>query len=175
MALVGPRSFMPLAAKTKKQSCVSHSTLEAEIVSINLAMRTLGVPALSIWDLLLDRDVGLDVMDDNDATITIINTGKNPALRHVSRTHVVNVAWLYEMFKRLEYRLYYQPTVGQCSDLFTKPFSVLPAWRHACDLIGIITGDVAGRTRGGANALPAYIERVRSAQALGRSKTSGDD
>ena len=30
MALVGPRSFMPLAAKTKKQSCVSHSTPAVE-------------------------------------------------------------------------------------------------------------------------------------------------
>jgi hypothetical protein len=33
-ALVGPHSFVPLAAKTKKQSCVSHSTPDAEIVSI---------------------------------------------------------------------------------------------------------------------------------------------
>ena len=106
MALVGPRSFMPLAAKTRKQNCVSHSTPEAEIVSITLAMRTVGVPALSIWDLLLDRDVGLDVMEDNDATIAIIKTGKNPALRHVLRTHGVNVAWLHEMFQRPEYRLY---------------------------------------------------------------------
>ena len=107
MALVGPRSFTPLAAKTNKRSCVPHSTPEAEIVSINLAMRTLGVPALSIWDLLLDRDVGLDVMDDKDATIVIIKTGKNPALRHVSRTHGVNVAWLHETFRRPEYRWYY--------------------------------------------------------------------
>ena len=44
-ALVGPHSFVPLAAKTKKQSCVSHSTPEAEIVSINLAVRSIGSPA----------------------------------------------------------------------------------------------------------------------------------
>jgi hypothetical protein len=100
MALVGPRTFMPLAAKTKKQTCVSHSTPEAQIVSINLAMRTLGILALSIWELLLERDVGLDVMEDNDATITIIKTGKNPSLRRVSRTHGVNVAWLHEIFRR---------------------------------------------------------------------------
>ena len=42
MALVGPRSFMPLAAKTKEQSCVSQSPPEAQIVSINVTMRTLG-------------------------------------------------------------------------------------------------------------------------------------
>ena len=85
---------------------MSTSTPEGEIFSINLAMRTLGVPALTIWDLLLDRDVGLALMEDNDATIVIIKTGTNSALRHVSRTHGVNVAWLRETFRRLEYRLY---------------------------------------------------------------------
>ena len=84
MALVGPHSFMPLAAKTRKQSCVSLSTTEAEIVSINLAMRTLGIPALHIWDLILERSVGLDVMEDSDATILIKTTG-NTRLRGISR------------------------------------------------------------------------------------------
>jgi hypothetical protein len=74
MALVGPRAYMPLATKTKKQSCVSHSTPEAETVSVNLALRTRGMPALSVWDLLLGRKAGIDVMEDNDATISTIKT-----------------------------------------------------------------------------------------------------
>ena len=128
LALVGPRSFMPLAAKTKKQSCVSHSTPEAEIVSMNMAIRTLGIPALHVWDTLLGRKAGLDAMEDNDATILNVKTGKNPALRHISRTHGVNVAWLHEVFQKPELRLYYQPTLGQCSDIFTKPCTTAAAW-----------------------------------------------
>jgi hypothetical protein len=73
LAIVGPQSFMPPAAKTNKQSCVSHSTPEAEIVSIDMAIRTLGIPALHVWDLVLGRSVGLDIMEDNDATILIMN------------------------------------------------------------------------------------------------------
>ena len=45
MALVGPRTFTP------QQSCVSRSTPEAEIASANLALRTLGMPALSACGL----------------------------------------------------------------------------------------------------------------------------
>jgi hypothetical protein len=65
---------MPLAAKTKKPSCVSHSTPEAEIVSINLAMRTLGIPALNILDMVLDREAGVGVIEDNDATMLTTTT-----------------------------------------------------------------------------------------------------
>ena len=45
-ALTGPNSFLPLNAISKKHSCVSHSTPEAETVAADLAIRTEGLPAL---------------------------------------------------------------------------------------------------------------------------------
>ena len=78
MALVGPRTLRPLAAKTEKQSCVSHSTPEAEIASVNLALRPLSMPALSVWGLFPGRNGGLDVMADNGATIVIVKTWRIP-------------------------------------------------------------------------------------------------
>ena len=69
---------MPLAATTQKQSCVSHRTPEAEIMSMNLALPTLGMPAMTLWDLVLGRKAGIDVMEANDATIVIVKTGRNP-------------------------------------------------------------------------------------------------
>ena len=45
-------------------------------MSINMAIRTLGIPALNVWELILGRKVGMGVMEDNDATILIIKTGK---------------------------------------------------------------------------------------------------
>ena len=42
LALKGPHTFFPLSACSKKQSCVSHSTPEAELVAANLAVRTEG-------------------------------------------------------------------------------------------------------------------------------------
>ena len=40
VALTGPNSFYPISALSKRQSCVSHSTPEAELVAADLAIRT---------------------------------------------------------------------------------------------------------------------------------------
>ena len=53
VALTGPNSFYPISALSKRQSCVSHSTPEAELVAVDLAIRTEGLPALDLWSLLL--------------------------------------------------------------------------------------------------------------------------
>ena len=41
--------IFPLNAISKKQSCVSHSTPEAEIVAADLAIRTEGLPARTTY------------------------------------------------------------------------------------------------------------------------------
>ena len=57
MAFTGPNTFFPLNGVSKKQACVSHSTPEAEIVAANAAARLEGVPALQLWDAILERKV----------------------------------------------------------------------------------------------------------------------
>jgi hypothetical protein len=58
----GPSTFGALTGMSKRQHCVSHSTPEAEIVAANFAVRTIGLPALSIWEIIgsekEDADVG---------------------------------------------------------------------------------------------------------------------
>jgi hypothetical protein len=49
----GPDTFVPLTGISRRQKCVSHSTLEAEIVAANEALRTVGLPALSLWEVVL--------------------------------------------------------------------------------------------------------------------------
>ena len=49
LALCGPHSFFPLVAQSKKQTAVSHITVEAEIVAADHALRTSGLPALPPW------------------------------------------------------------------------------------------------------------------------------
>lgn len=48
LQLTGTNTFYPLAGQSKNQSCVSHSTPEAELVAADLAIRTEGLPALQI-------------------------------------------------------------------------------------------------------------------------------
>ena len=90
--LEGPTTFFPISGQSKKQSCVSHSTPEAEIVAADIAVRTEGLPALQLWEAVLERKVTLLFQEDNAAAIRIIETGKNPTIRHLGRTHRVGLA-----------------------------------------------------------------------------------
>ena len=138
LCLKGPNSFFPLNAISKKQSCVSHSTPEAEIVAANLAIRTEGLPALQLWDMVLERETILKFQEDNQATIQILTTGKNPTLRHLNRTHRVNIAWLHEVFTKLpEVKLEYCETDKQAADILTKAFTNPHKWEAALGMIGI--------------------------------------
>ena len=50
LALVGPRTFVPITWMCKKQTAVSHSSTEAEIVSLDAGMRMEGLPSTMLWD-----------------------------------------------------------------------------------------------------------------------------
>ena len=68
----------------------------------------------------MQRTVELDVLEDNEATIKIINKGFSAKLRHVSRTHRVNIASLKEQFDMPNINLDYVNTAEQAADIFTK-------------------------------------------------------
>ena len=44
----------------------------------------------------LHPNAKLVVMEDNEAVIKMIIKGRSPTLRHVSRTHRVDLDWLFE-------------------------------------------------------------------------------
>ena len=52
-ALVGPRTHAPLAHRSKKQTAVSHSSTESEIVSADHGQKTIGLLAIDLWEVLL--------------------------------------------------------------------------------------------------------------------------
>ena len=52
LALYGYHSFFPLAAQSKKQTAVSHSTVESGVVAAGHALRTSVLQALQRWERL---------------------------------------------------------------------------------------------------------------------------
>ena len=54
LCLVGPRTFVPLNWICKKQSAVSHSSTEAEIIAFEALMRMEGLPMLNFWSQVLN-------------------------------------------------------------------------------------------------------------------------
>ncbi len=122
LALYGPHSFFPLTGQSKKQTAVSHSTVEAEILAANHAIRAAGLPALPLWERILARPLALDVYQDNQATARIMSTGRAPTLRHIKRTHTVSIAWLHERVTGPDVRLDDCISNVMAADIFTKQF-----------------------------------------------------
>ena len=47
------KSFVPISWMCKKQTAVSHSSTESEIISLDTGLRLDGLPALELWDLIV--------------------------------------------------------------------------------------------------------------------------
>ena len=95
-------------------------------------------------------------MEDNESTIAIIRSGKNPTMRHIQRTHDVSVKWLSDQFKILKHRLKLIncDTNEQSADIFTKAFDNKDKWTKVCQLIGFggfkpLTSERIPKLRGG--------------------------
>ncbi len=50
LAIVRPNTFVPVTSFSKRQGAVSHSSTEAEIISLEEAVRSEGLSALTFWE-----------------------------------------------------------------------------------------------------------------------------
>ena len=142
MCVFGSHTFVPISWMCKKQTSVSHSSTESEIISLDTGLRLDGLPALELWDLLVSvfgsvsqisdrtgqsvnevkkhhksqgemnvmenidsvpsnvqssrQEALLYVFEDNEAVIKMIIKGRSPTMRHVSRTHIFALEWLFD-------------------------------------------------------------------------------
>ena len=53
LCVFGSRTCVPICWMCKKQTSVSHSSTESEIVSLDAGLRLDGIPALDLWDLIV--------------------------------------------------------------------------------------------------------------------------
>ena len=136
LCIVGPCSFFPLAGISKKQTSVSKSTPEAEIVALDHGVCKEGIPALALWTKILGRSMQIRVMEDNDAASRIIITSRNPSMRHMSRTQRIDVAWLNERFSGGDFGFVTCPSEFQAADIMTKSYTDVVVWRRNLILIG---------------------------------------
>ena len=121
---MGPNTNFPITGVSKRQGCVSHSTPEAEIVATAFALRMVGIPSLQLWHTLLPHRLTVLVHEDNQAMLRVIETGNNPTMRYLHRTHRVSVAWLHERFKgKVDLDIVYEKSDNMCADIYTKAFT----------------------------------------------------
>ena len=53
LCIFGSHTFVPISWMCKKQTSVSHSSTESEIISLDAGLRFDGIPALFLWDLIV--------------------------------------------------------------------------------------------------------------------------
>ena len=194
LCIVGPRTFVPVTWVCKRQTAISHSSTEAEVISLDAALRMEGLPSLMLWELIISvfcpekggvqtpslpkptrrrqgysalssllHDVGdLDyvpctippsrgigkcvIFEDNDAVIKQTVKGRSPNMRHVARTHRVDLDWLWERI-RTDPGVYirYVGTKEQIADMFTKGSFSADQWGNLLRLAQI--GDAKSFTQ----------------------------
>ena len=166
MCILGSHTFVPVSWMCKKQTAVSHSSTESEIISLDTGLRLDGLPALEFWDLIVSvfgsvtqtsdrterlvdtertqksqgkinvlknidcvpsnvqssrQEALLYVFEDNEAVIKMIIKGRNPTMRHVSRTHRVALDWLFDRINLdPKIQIKYSDTKNQLADILTK-------------------------------------------------------
>lgn len=188
--LIGPRTFVPLTWMCKKQGAVSHSSTEAEVIALEMAMRMEVLTGLQMWDAVIDvydgkraqklkichplrheqgklnpatnksgrsryihhnesfatkaKHISIEdvctsvdyypksaqyttgraqcwIMEDNEACIAMLLKGRAPKLAHVTRTHRINLDWMYECIRQdPAICLRYINTKSQLADIMTK-------------------------------------------------------
>ena len=136
LTLKGSNTFFPLAWISKRQTSTSRSTTESEVVSLAHSLYQEGIPALQLWEKLLQRPVDLIIHEDNQATIIVVRKGYSPKLRHIGRTHKINLSSLNECLDDPSITVQYIDTNEQAADIFTK---ALPPQYKALCLLGVRT------------------------------------
>ena len=53
LCIFGSHTFVPISWMCKKQTAVSHSSTESEIISLDTGLRLDSLPALELWDLIV--------------------------------------------------------------------------------------------------------------------------
>ena len=53
LGIFGSHTFVPISWMCKKQTSVSHSSTESEIIYLDAGLRLDGIPALDLWDLIV--------------------------------------------------------------------------------------------------------------------------
>ena len=135
----GANSHGQISAVSKKQSCVSHSTPEAEIVSADHGIRVEALPALDLIEIVLGRKTRVRVHEDNETAALAIRNGKSPAMRYLHRTHRVSISWLHDLETKKVIETLNCDTELQKADVFTKPFYESSKWETRLVEIGIWT------------------------------------
>ena len=119
LCIFGSRTFVPVSWMCKKQTAVSHSSTESEIISLDAGLRAALHSKTKAQKVKRRQKVGqlsdvdyvptnthssqnvsqLYIFEDHEAVFKMVIKGRSPTMRRVSRTHRVALDWLFDRIK----------------------------------------------------------------------------
>ena len=117
-----------LVALSKRQTCVSVSTPEAELVAGSHGLTRELVPALGMCDKMIPAYYHTIFHDDNQAMIRALQSGCNPTMRYLHRTPRISITVLHEIITGQtglsnDVDCEYTTSADMAADVFTKGFT----------------------------------------------------
>ena len=82
--IFGSHTFDPIIWMCKKQTAVSHSSTESEIISLDTGLRLDGLPALELWDLIVSVLGNISRVSDRSGGNLIMMFTNVISLRRIS-------------------------------------------------------------------------------------------
>ena len=91
--------------------------------------------ALQLLEQLCGKTMTVSITEDNTTAIRVITSGKKPTIRHMSRTHRINIQFLHAPVVRKQVQLVSCRTDHMCVDIVSKHCTNLPIWRNVLENI----------------------------------------
>ena len=76
LCIFGSHTIVPISWMRKKQTSVSHSSTESEIISLDAGLRLDGIPALDLWDMIVFV-LGNTIQTPDRSGQPVVNSDKN--------------------------------------------------------------------------------------------------
>jgi hypothetical protein len=138
-----PERNFPITWGCNKQGSTSQHTGEAETISLATCLRKELIPVQILMSKLLRRPIDAIMCEDNNTTISAIQKGYSPNMRHIARTQRTSIGLLHEMIVEPEenqpegkIELIKVDTKIHKGDMFTKELEVRD-YIMAIDRIGV--------------------------------------
>ena len=183
--MCGPSTRFMQSGIAKRQSAVSHCTTEAEMIAAALGFRAEGIPFQILWDVLrrattpagearthpevddpVPAPIALELEEDNQAMIKICNNKNGHKLRHLSRTHRVNGAFINECVHEPRHCISIKTckTYDMAADFCTKRFTDARKWDRLLYLNNIVDPALFWK----AGSLDEYLEAMTLPRSIRR-------
>ena len=97
--------------------------------------------------------------------IRVVQTGKNPTMRHLNRVHRISVAWLHEQLGNpggvtacSKTNLFYEKSDEMAADIYTKAFTCPFKWQ---DVSTLINHWIVRAAKGSKDVKVSYIQGLK--------------